>query len=72
MLEVHDLLGLRVALLKDEFQPAGNYTILLDGKTMQQGIYNLVLKVGEEKGGVMVSKKLVVSKYSIVNTKRLP
>jgi hypothetical protein len=45
---VYDLLGRRVATLVDTEQPAGRYTVMLDGADLTSGTYFVRLRAGTQ------------------------
>jgi hypothetical protein len=47
-LNVYDLLGRRVATLVDTEQPAGRYTVMLDGADLTSGTYFVRLRAGTQ------------------------
>ena len=47
--DVHDVLGRRVAVLVDQQQPAGTYSITLDGSNLSSGLYFLRLLTDTEQ-----------------------
>jgi hypothetical protein len=57
-LSIYDVLGKRVAVLVDEFKPAGSYTIKFDGHTLSSGVYLYRL----ESGRFNLSRKFVLMK----------
>ncbi|MBK7630486.1 MAG: T9SS type A sorting domain-containing protein [Ignavibacteriales bacterium] len=57
-LKVFDVLGNEVALIVNEFKPAGNYETEFDASKLSSGIYYYQLKVGE----FVQSKKMILLK----------
>ena len=45
-LEIYDITGKRVAVILDEYKPAGTYAILFNGEDMSSGVYLCRLKAG--------------------------
>lgn len=57
-LEVHDLLGRKVAELLNEFKAAGNYTLNFDASALSTGIYIYQLSIGN----TTINKKMMLIK----------
>ena len=49
-LEIYDVLGNRVAIVVDEYQEAGEYTVKWDGRSAVSGTYLMRLRSGDWKG----------------------
>jgi hypothetical protein len=47
-LSVYNLLGVEVAVLVDEFQSAGNYSIRFNAASLQSGVYLYKIKIGNQ------------------------
>jgi hypothetical protein len=58
-LQISDMLGRRVALLMDERQTAGNYSLKLDATPLQPGVYMATLKLQCADGDFVKTIKLV-------------
>ncbi|HEX7343932.1 MAG TPA: T9SS type A sorting domain-containing protein [bacterium] len=46
-LELFDLLGRKIATLKEGYQPAGTHATVLDNKSLPAGVYFVKLKAGD-------------------------
>lgn len=46
-LKVYDILGMEVAVLVNQMQPAGNYTVAFDGVSLPSGVYFYQIKTNE-------------------------
>lgn len=57
-LAVYDVLGKLVAIVVDEYRPAGSYSVNFDGSGLPSGVYIYRL----EAGGYTVSKKFILMK----------
>ncbi len=58
-LEITDMLGRRVALLVDERQTAGEYSVKLDATPLQPGVYMATLRLDCPQGDLVKTIKLV-------------
>jgi hypothetical protein len=58
-LEISDMMGRRVALLVDEHQAAGKYSVKLDAISLQPGVYMATLKLETTDGNYIKTIKLV-------------
>jgi hypothetical protein len=57
-LKVYDILGKEILLLANEYKPAGNYSVQLNGSNLASGIYMYRL----ESGNYNAAKKLILMK----------
>lgn len=57
-LSVYDILGKLVAVVEDEYKPAGSYLVRFDGSHLPSGVYIYRL----ESGGYTTSKKFILMK----------
>ncbi|HEX2869007.1 MAG TPA: T9SS type A sorting domain-containing protein [Ignavibacteriales bacterium] len=57
-LSVFDALGKRIAIVVDEYKPAGSYSVRFDGRSLPSGVYLYRL----ESGGYNLSKKFILMK----------
>ncbi|MDF1613059.1 GDSL-type esterase/lipase family protein [Stygiobacter electus] len=57
-LKVYDILGREVAVLVNEYRPAGNYEVEFDASTLASGIYLYSLQMN----GLVKNKKMIVLK----------
>lgn len=47
LLEVYNMIGQRVAVIANEMQQAGHYTVAMDGRALSSGIYLYRLQAGD-------------------------
>ena len=58
-MEILDLLGKRVALVLDQFKPAGEYSVEVKAQELASGVYFYKLTAAPD---IVLLKKMIVSK----------